>query len=161
MVARSPYVIDYRRSFHLEAPPEVVWEAIEHSERFELWWGWLESFHVEGPGLTAGAVLHGVVAPPVPYRMRLEVVLDECTRPSHIEATVHGDLEGQAKLTLDADGRGTRAEVSWTIEMTQRAMRVAARVARPLLVWGHDRVVEMTVASFRRHLASNVQLGGG
>ncbi len=160
-MAGSPYVIDYRRSFRLEARPEAVWEAIAHPEQFESWWGWLQNFHIEGPGLTVGAVLHGVVAPPVPYRMRLDVVLDECIRPSHIEATVHGDLEGRAHLTLEADGGATRAEISWTIEMTQRAMRVAARVARPLLVWGHDRVVEMTVASFRRHLASNVQLGGG
>jgi len=34
----------------------------------------------------------------------------------------------------------------------QRPMRVAARVAYPVLRWGHDRVVDATVAGFRRHL---------
>jgi hypothetical protein len=37
--------------------------------------------------------------------------------------------------------------------MMQRPMRLAARVAYPLLRWGHDRVVEATVAGFRRQLA--------
>ena len=36
--------------------------------------------------------------------------------------------------------------------MMQRPMRLAARVAHPVLRWGHDRVVEMTVNGFRRHL---------
>ena len=53
---------------------------------------------------------------------------------------------------------GTLAEVSWTIEMTQRTMRLAARVAHPLMRWGHDRVIEATVSGYRRQLAA--QLGG-
>ncbi|MGH9028957.1 MAG: hypothetical protein ACRDV4_05020, partial [Acidimicrobiales bacterium] len=74
----APYVIDYRSSFELEAPPRVVWSAIEHAERFETWWGWLEEFRLEGSGLVDGAVLHGTVSPPVPYRMRLRVELEDC-----------------------------------------------------------------------------------
>jgi hypothetical protein len=31
-------------------------------------------------------------------------------------------------------------------------MRLASRVGRPVLQWGHDRVVEMTVAGFRRRI---------
>jgi hypothetical protein len=45
-------------------------------------------------------------------------------------------------------------EVAWTVEMKQRPMRLASRFGRPLLQWGHDRVVEMTVAGFRRRLES-------
>jgi len=151
-VGESRYVIDYRRRFDLDAPPEVIWRSIERSDRFESWWRWLEDFHLEGPGLVEGAVLTGVVAPPLPYRMRLRVELDRCERPRSILARVSGDLVGEGRLLLEPDGGGTRAEVAWRIEMMQRPMRLAARVARPLLVWGHDRVVEMTVASFRRQL---------
>ena len=68
-----------------------------------------------------------------------------------VDATVHGDLEGEARLVFTPSATGTIAEVSWTIEMMQRPMRLAARVAGPLLRWGHDRVVEATVAGFRRH----------
>lgn len=151
-MATPPQVIDYRASFNLDAPPEQVWQVIEHSERFEAWWGWLREFRLEGGGLVDGAVLHGVVTPPLPYRMRLRIELERCIRPRSIEATVHGDLEGHARVTFEPDGPGTCTEVAWTLEMMQRPMRMAARVARPLLRWGHDRVVEMTVTSFRRHL---------
>lgn len=145
-------MIEYRGSFGLDAAPEQVWHVIEHSEQFEAWWGWLEEFRLEGEGLVDGSVLHGVVCPPLPYRMRLRVELERCLPPRSIEASVHGDLEGQARLVLEPDGTGTLAEVGWTIEMMQGPMRLAARFARPLLAWGHDRVVDVTVASFRRHL---------
>lgn len=148
----SPYVIDYQATFHLPAPPEEVWAAIERVDRFESWWSWLREFRVEGGGLVAGAVLCGVVVPPLPYRMRLRVAIRHCAPPQRIEAVVHGDLEGRARLSLEPDGGGTRAQVAWTIEMRQRPMRLAARIAHPVLRWGHDRVVHATVAGFRRQL---------
>jgi carbon monoxide dehydrogenase subunit G len=151
-VSRSPYVIDYRGSFDFDLPPEAMWNALEHSERFEGWWVWLREFRIDGAGLEAGSVLRGLVSPPVPYEMRIAVVLDKCTRPEQIDASVGGDLEGTAHLHLEARGSGTRADVTWTVEMKQRPMRMAARLASPLLRWGHDRVVEATVAGFRANL---------
>ena len=150
----SPYVIEYSGRFDFPVPPREVWSAIEHFERYEAWWGWLRELRVEGLGLVGGSVLHGVVAPPLPYRMRLRVGLVACEPPRFIDASVDGDLVGHARLVLDPDGDGTRVSVAWTIEMMQRPMRVAARIAPPLLRWGHDQVVAATVAGFRRHLRS-------
>ncbi len=150
--ARSPYVLEYEGRFDFPVPPEEVWSAVEDLENFETWWGWLGEFRVEGPGLAAGSVLHGVVAPPLPYRMRVRVELVQCDPPHSIDASVAGDLVGQARLVLEPDRAGTRVWVAWEIEMMQRPMRVACRVAFPLLRWGHDRVVDATVAGFRRHL---------
>jgi uncharacterized protein YndB with AHSA1/START domain len=148
-------VIDYQGTFDFDLPPTAMWDALEHSERFEGWWAWLREFRLEGTGLRAGSVLRGLVSPPVPYPMHVTVVLDRCTPPERIDATVGGDLEGTAHLGLEAHGSGTRADVAWTVEMKQRPMRIAARVAPPLLRWGHDRVVEATVDSFRRHIERN------
>lgn len=151
-MASSPYAIEYGGTFSLPIPPDEVWSGIERLDLFETWWSWLKDFRVEGPGLEAGTVLRGVVVPPVPYRMGVRVALLECVRPRRIEAAVQGDLEGRAQLVLEPDGDGTRADVTWTIEMMQRPMRVAARLAPRMLRWGHDRVVESTVASFRSRL---------
>jgi uncharacterized protein YndB with AHSA1/START domain len=153
-VARVPasHVIDYRDVFQLAVPPAQLWAAIERVDRFEDWWGWLREVRLEGAGLCPGSVLSGVVSPPLPYRMHVRVVLEECVPPQVIGGAVHGDLEGEARLTFVPDGEGTRASVAWTIEMTQPTMRLAARVAAPLLRWGHDRVVESTVTEFERHL---------
>lgn len=148
----SPYVIEYRGAFSFPASPDEVWSAMERFERFERWWGWLREFRVEGPGLMTGSVLHGVVVPPLPYRLGVRIALLKCVRPRRIEAAIHGDLEGAARLVLEPEREGTRAEVSSTIEVMQRPLRVAARVTPRVLRWGHDRVVEATVTSFRGHL---------
>jgi len=149
----SPFVIDYSGSFLFPVPPDVLWAAIEDMEHFEGWWGWLSEFEFDGKGLRSGSALRGVVSPPVPYRMTVRVELERCDPPRLIEAAVHGDLEGRARLALDAEAEGTRADVSWRIEMTERRMRLAARLAGPLLRWGHDRVVETTVRGLRRQLS--------
>lgn len=154
-VSTPPTVIDYRGSFDFALSPEALWDALADPARFPSWWGWwLHDFTVDGDGLVDGAVLRGVVAPPVPYRMRVQVHLEHCERARRIDAEVRGDLRGPARLLLHAAPVGTTAEVSWRIEMMQRPMRLAARVAHPLLRWGHDRVVDATVAGFRRHLRS-------
>ncbi len=125
---------------------------MQEVDQFEAWWPWLEEFRLEGGSLKAGSVLHGVVAPPLPYRMRLRVEITRSEPPREIDAVIHGDLEGLASIEIRPTDVGARAEVAWTVEMMQRPMRLAARFGRPLLQWGHDRVVEITVAGFRRRL---------
>ena len=151
-MARSPYVIDYDGTFTFPVPVSQLWTQLVQVDRFPSWWSWLREFWVEGGGLESGAVLHGVVAPPLPYRMRVDVVLDECVPEQRISALVHGDLDGVARLLFEGDERKTVVRAIWTIEMMQRPMRLAAKVGHPVLRWGHDRVVEATVESFRRHV---------
>ncbi|HEY2427410.1 MAG TPA: SRPBCC family protein [Acidimicrobiales bacterium] len=145
-------VIDYRGAFSFATSPEAVWAAIQRVDTFEQSWGWLSEFRLEGDGLQPGAVLVGVVSPPLPYRMRLRVVVEDAEPARRVDAAVHGDLEGRARLLLEPEGSGTRATVTWTIEMMQRPMRLAARLGYPLLRWGHDRVVDATVSGFRHRL---------
>jgi carbon monoxide dehydrogenase subunit G len=154
-VTGSPCVIEYRGRFSFERPPSDVWRAMEQFERFESWWSWLREFRVEGPGLMAGSVLHGLVVPPLPYRLHVRVALLACDPARRIDAALHGDVEGRAELLLEPERQGTLATVSSAIEVMQRPMRIAARLAPPVLRWGHDRVVDATVASFRRHLGSS------
>jgi hypothetical protein len=151
-VGGSPYVIDYSSQFRFPVTPDVLWAALGDSDEFETWWGWLTELKVEGYGLQVGSVLTGVVTPPLPYRMQLRVVVVGCEPGELLEAEVHGDLEGHARLVLEPEGAETIAAVAWTVEMQQRSMRLAARVAAPVLRFGHDRVVEVTVAGFRRKL---------
>lgn len=147
--------MDYSGRFSFPVPPEELWSAIERLDQFERWWGWLGHLQVDGAGLQEGSVLRGTVSPPVPYRMRIEVELKHCVRAERIDAVVSGDLAGDAHLRLRPDREGTSADVAWSLEMLQRPMRLAARVAYPLLHWGHDRVVEATVSSFRRQLRAS------
>jgi hypothetical protein len=145
-------VFTHRREYGFALPPERLWARIGEVDRFEGWWPWLSEFRLEGSGLEEGAVLRGVVSPPLPYRMRLRIELGPCRPPHDIDATVRGDLTGTARLRIRPGGEGSVVAVDWTIEVRQPVMRLAARLGRPLLQWGHDRVVEATVASFRRRI---------
>lgn len=153
----TPPVIDYRGGFDFNVTPGELWSSIEHAEQFERWWPWLREFSLEGGGLRSGAVMHGVVVPPLPYRIRVDVELVACRRPAAIDAVVHGDLEGKASMRIRRCGlNGCTVEAKWSVEMMQTPMRITSRFAHPLLRWGHDRVVEITVRSFRRQLESTI-----
>jgi hypothetical protein len=145
-------VIAYRREFAFGLTPTDLWERMGQVDQYERWWPWLEEFRLDGGVLKTGAVLRGVVTPPLPYRMRIRVVLTRCVAPEAIDAVIEGDLSGEATLRVRPDGAGSLVEVAWTLEMMQGPMRLASRFGRPLLQWGHDRVVESTVAGFRRRL---------
>jgi hypothetical protein len=138
-------LIEYVGTYEFALTPEALWEAIERFDWFGSRSGWFQEFRVEGDGLSAGSALCGVVAPPLPYRMRIRVEIRECVRYKSIDADVHGDLEGTAHLRTVEHSGGTTVDMSWKVEMMQRPMRIASRVARPLLQWGHDRVVELTL----------------
>ena len=74
--------IRYRRAFEFACTPQELWEAMQEVDQFEAWWPWLEEFRLEGGSLKVGSVLHGVVAPPLPYRMRLRVEITRSEPPT-------------------------------------------------------------------------------
>jgi hypothetical protein len=148
----SVCVVEYDGAFVFPVCLGRLWASLADFDQFPSWWGWLREFSVDGSGLEPGTVLHGLVAPPLPYRMRLDVVIEECVPEHWIAAAVHGDLEGAATLLFDGNDAEARIHATWTVEMMQRPMRLAARFGHPLLRWGHDRVVDATVEGFRRQL---------
>ncbi len=92
--------IEYQASFWFPVNPSQMWAIIERFDRFESWWPWLAEFRADDGGLVTGNVLRGMVIPPVPYRLRLDVRLQRCDRPQLIEAMIDGDLRGRAALRL-------------------------------------------------------------
>jgi hypothetical protein len=140
----------FDRSFRFPVGPEDLWRTMEQFDQFEVWWSWLRQLEADHDGLVAGNVLHGVVMPPVPYRLRVDVRLASCERPRLVEAIVSGDLLGRARLRLNECNGGTEVSASWSLEMGTRTLRLAADVAHPLMRWGHDRVVDMAVEGFRK-----------
>ncbi len=144
--------ISYAGSFRFPVAPEELWTLVEDPGHFEQWWGWLHEVECSDPRIVSGSVLTGVIDPPVPFAMWTQVVIDEYERLRHITASVTGDIKGAAHLDTSAAAGGTQVEIGWDVEMMQRRMRMAALVARPLLQWGHDRVVEAAVRGFSRRL---------
>ena len=155
IVGRSVWsgsVVHYIGEFWVAVPAAELWQMIETIERYQEWWPWLEGLSSQRPGLVAGNVLRATVVPPVPYRVRLQVRFESCERPSLAVATVSGDLRGPASLSFVEQAGGTRVRAEWTLDAASTTMRVAAKVARPLMRWAHDRVVEMAVTGITRRV---------
>jgi len=143
--------MDYRGAFWFPVGPDELWGTIEQFDLFESWWAWLRDFTADSERLVGGNVLHATVVPPVPQRLRLHIRLETSRRPHAVEARIDGDVRGRAVIRLDPVDGGTRVEAAWSLEMLSRPLRLALVVAYPLMRWGHDRVVEMAVAGFRRN----------
>ena len=147
----APVVVEYRGCHRYPTTPRRVWDAIGDVDEIGLW-GWLHELQSEGPSMVTGSILHGVVVPPLPYRLRLHIAFVSCVRPSRVDAMVSGDLVGDAHLRLKREGSDTEVTATWTLEMMQPAMRFAARVMPGVMRWGHDRVVDATADALGKHL---------
>lgn len=145
----APFTFD--RAFEFAVPPDAVWDLLNRTDRYPAWWGWLRVFDVDGTaGLVEGAEARCVVRGPLPYALRFTVAVRKVVPARLVETEVSGDIEGPARLELDPTGGGTSARLVWAVRVVDPALRATARVARPLMEWGHDWVVNRGVRAFRR-----------
>jgi carbon monoxide dehydrogenase subunit G len=156
---RSPYVLEYAGCYHLSAPPELVWSVLEDLHQFEICSTWLEYLATDAPGLHDGSVVRASIATPLPNHIHVRLDLETCVPSSLVIAAVHDDLEGQARLSLEADTDGTRAEMRWTIEIMPLPVRALALVARPLLRRGQDVMAKAAIRTVEARL--RVMRAGG
>jgi uncharacterized protein YndB with AHSA1/START domain len=147
---RSPRTarFGFDRSFEFELPPDQLWTLLSDTSAFPRWWPWLRSF--EAVPLEPGATTRCSIGPPLPYLINVDLAVDDVVTEKLLAVSVSGDLHGPARLEIAASALGSTARLVWELTVTRPGLRVAARVARPLLLWGHDWVVNSGVEQFRR-----------
>ena len=133
----TPFHFD--RTWRFDVTTDRLWDAVSDTSRFPEWFPWLEADHL-GP-LTPGTVARFRVDPPLPYRLHLVVTVLDVQDAALVDTAVTGDLQGPARLEVAPDGDGATARLCWTLEVRRAALVVLERVARPVMVWGHDAVV--------------------
>src|SRR5690606_24405865 len=70
-----------------------------------------------------------------------------------LELALEGDLRGWARFTLSAAGDGTLARYEQEVRVTGRLLRLAGRVARPVLVANHAWMMRGGRRGLAAHLA--------
>jgi uncharacterized protein YndB with AHSA1/START domain len=141
-------VIRSDRAFSFDVPVDQLWSAIVRTEDYPTWWPWLRSFAAEG--FETGAAWRCLVQPPLPYSLRFTITLDDVVPCEHAVATITGDIEGTATLTVEPDGEGSRARLVSDLAPASGLLQAFALAARPLVVWGHDRVLDRGASQFSR-----------
>ncbi len=129
-------------------PPAEVWEALTRTGMYTTWWPWLR--RLDAVGLVAGDVWACHVQPPLPYSLRFTITLDEVVAGRSVRATVAGEIVGSAFVELCAAG-GATTVVHFVSDLAPAAgmLRAFAAVARPLVTWGHDWVIDQGIGQFR------------
>jgi hypothetical protein len=142
----------YDRTFDFAVGSDVLWDALTDTNRFPQWWPWLRSF--DAGGLAPGSVASCTVKAPLPYTLDFRVHIQRVDAGRSIDTHVSGDLEGPARLELACAGEASTARLTWAVELRAPVLSAASRVARPVLVWAHDRVVSTGVEQFRERALS-------
>lgn len=137
------------RAWDFGNDPDELWDRVAEVDSYESWWPWLRRFDGRG-GLAEGSEWNCVVAPPLPYRVRFRLHLDRVAPGSEVHALVSGDIGGEALLTVVGNGNGSTARLRSELYPANPLLRRAGAVARPLIEWGHDWVLDEGCKQFVR-----------
>jgi|SRR5438132_14290979 len=137
------------RSWEFPVRAPELWALLSRTGDYRSWFGWLRSLDTPD-GLAPGASARCVIGPPLPYVLRVTIDVVTVVPERSIDTRVDGDLRGPARLEIEDAEPGSRARLVWELTMRRPVLQVTARVARPLMQWGHDWCVDTGVAQFRR-----------
>ncbi|MEX0664885.1 MAG: SRPBCC family protein [Acidimicrobiia bacterium] len=142
----APFTFD--RRFDLRATPEQLWDVLQQTEHYPTWWSWLRE--LDGGELREGAVARCAVQGPLPYRLRFEITVERVIAHEQVQTRVSGDLQGPARLEIDPGPTGSSARLAWSLDLRDSLLRPLSFVARPAMMWAHDRVIEVGLREFER-----------
>ena len=138
------------RRFRFAADPETLWDALARTDDYRRWWPWLR--RLDGARFEAGADWDCEVQPPFPYALRFALTLEEVEAPRFVTATVRGDITGHAAIDVHPVGDGSELRLVANLAPSSAVLRALARVAPPVVRFGHDWVLDTGLRQFRRHL---------
>jgi uncharacterized protein YndB with AHSA1/START domain len=139
-------VVASDRRFRFDADRDTVWRALTAVDAYPAWWPWLRDF--DGRALAAGERWRCTVQPPLPYRLRFTLGIDEVVEGERVAATLSGDLVGTAHLELAATASGSEIRLVSSLEPAHVVVRGVARIAQPVARYGHDWVLRTGVRQF-------------
>jgi hypothetical protein len=130
---------------------DAVWAQMSSVESYRDWWPWLRSF--EADALQVAQTWTCVVQPPLPYSLRFTLLIDEVLPQQLVTATIAGDIEGNAQLELKPTDVGCDVHLVSNLAPGNRLLRAVARVARPMVRFGHDWVLDTGARQFGSRLS--------
>lgn len=127
----------------IDAPIEVVYEAIFDSLNWPKWWGNVESVEtifagdVNGIGNIRRYVWHGFL----PYRLNFDIRATRIEPLVSIEGVASGDLDGVGCWSFRQNQNMTIVNYSWHVKTTSFGMNVFELFAYSIVKWNHNYVM--------------------
>ena len=127
----------------LECPRERVWEAVHDQANWPRWWRGVELAEEVSPGAEGdvGTVSRMVWKSVLPYRVEFEVTTTRVERPTLLEGSARGGLEGTGRWRFYEQDGVTAVLYEWNVATTKPWMNLLAPLLRPVFEWNHDWVM--------------------
>jgi uncharacterized protein YndB with AHSA1/START domain len=138
----------FDRTYDFDADAAALWDAFSDIAAYRRWWPWLRS--IEGDGLVAGGVTRAVIWAPVPWLVHIRLTVLRLEPGRRVDVEVGGDFTGPASMEIAEAAAGASVRLMWQLTPAAAPLRLAARVARPLMQAGQDWVVSAGLGQFRR-----------
>lgn len=135
------------RRYRFDVSPAELWRQLCAVDQYQRWWPWLR--RLEADALRVGEVWTCVVQPPLPYRLRFHLSIDEVEPLETVAATVTGDIVGTARLRVRPRGGGSELHLVSSLAPRSPALKMVARAARPVAQMGHDWVIDTGIRQLR------------
>jgi uncharacterized protein YndB with AHSA1/START domain len=140
-------IIASDRQYRFSAEPAEVWERASQTGRYQQWWPWLQ--RCDAASLSEGEVWICSVQPPLPYRVNFTVSLHQVRQNVTVEAGIEGDIEGDARLDISPTAEGCTVRLRSHLSPSNRVLKAVAAVARPMVSFGHDWVLDTGARQFQ------------
>lgn len=134
------------RSYPLDDPPERAWDALTCVGDYQRWWPWLLSF--EARALAPGERWRARIRVPMPWSLRFTIDIAAVSPPERVAATLTGDIEGTAAVTLERAGTGATIRLHSDLAPRHPLLHVVHRLAPEVSRRLHDRVVDRAFRQF-------------
>ena len=132
----------------VDAPMDAVQGCLADLAHYPDWWPEVRAVARMGP-----REARALVRSRLPYTLDLVLHAEEGLAPGVLHTDLAGDLVGWARWELAEQGDRTRLTFAQEVMVSGRLFDLAARVARPLLVWNHDQMMASAVRHLPRAIA--------
>lgn len=146
------YDVSHEADVSFPAPPEYIWESLTRTDLFDDWWAWIRDVELNGDALTTGSTISFTIDPPIPWHLRISVLVIDAERDSYLRGRVSGDLEGDATFELSGDETSSDVRIAWDVHIRSPVIRPVIIIARPVLIRAQTWAVEVALRGFRRYL---------
>lgn len=86
---------------------------------------------------------------PLGYRVNFSATPTSVVDGSSIDAAISGDIVGLGWLRVSTEpSSGVWIDVGWDVRVVRASFRMVAPLARSVLEWGHNRVVDRAITQF-------------
>ena len=146
------------RSYPLVERPQDAWDSLADVGAYRRWWPWLRRFDAQR--LAAGERWEARIRVPMPWSLRFSLDLDDVEAPVRVGATISGDIEGTATITLASGPEGAEIRLCSDLAPRHRLLRWVNRVVPGVSRRLHDRVVDRAFRQFAERDRAEIGPGG-